>query len=1360
MSTNRYTKVESFINRLLGSLVLIVISLSIKAQRIHEYNITSLDVSVGLSNNFVRNIIEDDFGFKWIATEGGLNRYDGETFEVFKPSNTPVLVNENIEVIHKDHRGDLWIGTKSGGLAFFNRGEEKFYDFNPRIFQIQNGSAIRVTCISQDDQERIFVGTWSHGLYVFDAHNSEKVEHHLGDHRIHKIDKDSYGNMWIGEQHNLLKYDPSEDRLIKIGSFGVITSLLCDSLRNRLWLGLEHEGLHYLDFDDYSLKNVELSPKSGLNVACMKNDQNGQLLVGTWGNGLFVSDSGGMHFKQFELTMSSSSKSANNDAILDIHIDKNNITWISVAFGGILKLTPVNRFLSLNRFIPHSDLISDHNIQAIHCDTKNRLWLGSYGAGIYAIDQNGSTILNAAAQLSKVNSFLEYDQYMLVGAREGLFKFDISRQSLKGKRLLKDLTKVTSLCLSKRGDLWVGTQQKGLFRIGDFKNFEFRKKYGHIDSWIKSERINKIVEDGNGNIWIASFNGLYRFESEENHLIDVNEELPVSLPSKIINDMMLDESGRLWLALSGGLIEARTGHSSDIEIVKIHDLHKGLKNDFVTSVVKGIDDHIWVGTAYGIAKYLPEREVFENYVKSDGVPCLSFNIKSSTVLKDGTIVMGASDGLVAFNPKKITYQQPAPEVIYTSLDINGKSVNVNEEIEGHVILPVSLQYIDRIKLSHRDKIFSFTVSTIDHFGDDNALFSYRLLGLDDNWSRLTSNRELRFINLSPGDYHLEVKASRDNFHWGEVARKRISIAPPVWSTWYAYLTYVLVIGGLTYLISYISRKQSDLRNRLEIESIAREKEHELSEAKLTFFTNISHEFRTPLTLILSPIHELLSSNYANKRIKDRLLTVHKNANRLLDLINQLLDYRKSENGLMNLRVAQGNFVKFANEVYLSFQGHALSRNIQYQFEPEVDEIIFPYDRDKMEIVIVNLLSNAFKHVRDGGKVNLVVNKKGDQCVLQVVDNGPGISKHHLGKIFDRFYQIHTSNTIKMIGSGIGLSLTKNIVELHSGSIEVASEPFKQTTFRIVLPLKNDKLQEIDFIQDFKSSDDFAAYKKDHTGQSEIIDQQSEDRLKKREQDKVLVVDDNQEILDYLSSLLMEEGYDVQKATDGLQALNFTNRELPDLIVSDVMMPKLDGITLCSKVKSNINTSHIPVILLTARTSTVYEVNGLQTGADDYIKKPFDPSVVKTRVSSILENRRKLRDYFNNKLRFVPSDRSIQDSDFEEKFLRKVMLIIEDNIQNSELGVDLLVDKLAMSQSTLYRKLKSLTGLSITAFVRSVRLKKAATLILTQNWKLNQIAFEVGFNDYKYFKTSFQEQFGCLPSDYRVRKLNKESGLPS
>ncbi len=1341
---------------LIASLFVVITTFS---QTPSPYFASYFDVSSGLSNNYVTKIIEDDFGFKWIATEGGLNRYDGTSFQVYKPSNTKALENENIEVVFKHSSGNLWIGTKSGGVTYYDVQEDKFVNYN-RLFKKFTSQKLYVTSISEDSKGRIFIGTWGSGLFIVDAKVQDSVRHFIPDANITQVKQDGYGNTWIAYDGHLIKYDPSEERIIKIGDYRNINSVEYDSSRKRLWVGVGRTGLGYLDFEDYSFHLVNEVFKSG--VKSLAVDSFNRLWVGTWGAGLFVSDSSVTHFSKYPLLKENAELfNSSYEAILDIHCDKNGIIWISTAFGGFVKLLPVNDFNYLNNSVQNNLGLSDININSIYVDSKNRIWSGTYGSGLDISEDAKNFRHLKKIPFTKVNAFLEYHDLMLVGSREGLCGIKFNQPDSEPVYFFPNLTKITSLHVSRKGQLWIGTQLNGLRIVtptnADEVDFTRRIKNSKFIDWTGTDRISKIVEDADGIIWIGSFNGLYKYDPSSGKFSHVDNIADGSLPSVIVNDLFFDaEEDKLWAAMPGGLVQL-TIKDGIIVSSKVFDQEKGLKNDFVTSVTKGKDKNIWVGTSYGVSRYLTKEGVFVNYGNTEGVPYLSFNIKSIDTDEEGRIFMGATNGLIYFDPDKIVDQQLAPNVVFTGLKINGEAVKVGQSLDDNVILSKSILFTDQLSLSYRDNVFSFTIAPTDYLGNENIVYSYRLLGFKNQWIRFNDRQEVGFTNLKPGDYTLEVRASRDSYNWGAVSSKKFSISTPPWATWYAYLIYALFLIGLGLLISYISRKQASLNARLEIEKIGREKEHDLSEAKITFFTNISHEFRTPLTLIVSPLSELLLFRGLDPIVRDKLMIMEKNASRLLHLINQLLDFRKAENGLLRLQVAHGNFVQFINEVFLSFQHISKSRGIEYNFTCNENAIRLPFDRDKMEIVVVNLLSNAFKYTPDRGSIGVNISQSGNTCELVVSNTGIGISAEEINKVFDRFYQIRSAESAKVVGSGIGLSLSKNIVNLHHGSIRVESTPNEITRFIVSIPIVNEQFSKEDYLIDFKVSDDKRNY-------PVLESEPNENSLEKNleiiadNRDSILVVDDNDDIRSYLTSILADE-YQVFSVKNGVLALDFAREKHPDLIISDIMMPEMDGIALCEKIKNDLNTSHIPIILLTARTSTVFEVNSLQTGADDFIKKPFNPKVVKMRVASILENRKKLRDYFVNKLRFKPNQ-DIQAPNFEEEFIQKAMAIIESNINDSNSGLDLLMDKLAMSQSTLYRKIKSLTGLSITAFIRSVRLKKAAALILTEDMKLSQIAFEAGFNDYKYFKSSFKDQFGCLPSEYREQILKNRVENPS
>ena len=855
------------------------------------------------------------------------------------------------------------------------------------------------------------------------------------------------------------------------------------------------------------------------------------------------------------------------------------------------------------------------------------------------------------------------------------------------------------------------------------------------------------MEDSKGNIWVGTYNGLHLYDRAKRKFNAKSLMINDKLPSVIINAIAIKED-HLWLGTPSGLVKLAY-ENKNLTLKDKLTKEDGLNSDFICSITFDAQSNIWLSTKTEIVKYNEKKHSFISYGENDGIETTSYNNRSFFNFENNFIFFGGIDNITYFNPNKIIKDNSLPEVIFTNLRVNNSIIQYPNEKNEHKIIDKNFSYVDNIQLTHHDKFFSIGFITNDFLGKLNVKYRYKLEGYQNNWLDLQNQNEINFAGLNSGKYTLKVSATRDNQTWSKPKSIVIEILNSPWKSSWAILMYILLTIICLYYILKFYKNQLLLKNNLEIARNDKEKEMELSELKLNFFTNISHEFRTPLTLIISPLNELMENPDISPKVAKKLSVIDRNANRLLNLINQLLDFRKAEYGLLQLNVSNGNIVRFSKEVHLYFNEMAKSKEIKYKFKHREDEIIFPFDRNKIEIVLCNLLSNAIKYCRPGDKITLEVAKKDTDCIISVKDTGLGMEADYLDKIFDHFYQIKTAESTEMIGSGIGLSFTKKIIELHHGSIEVKSQINKGTEFIIKLPLKFNYAEgEID--TNFIHTDNIKAY------DTKWNENQIENLSISTKENTLLLIDDNQEILDYLKDIL-SDSYNIITANDGDQGFTMASTEIPDLIVSDVMMPGKDGITLCKELKSQIITSHIPIILLTARSSTVFEIQGLQTGADDYVTKPFNPTIIKARIASLLENRKKIRALLLNKIQFEPTLNEVEkDTNTESAFIHKAIILVENNLQNSSFSIDNMVAELNMSQSTLYRKIKSLTGLSLTSFIRSIRLKKAAHLILIDDLNLSQIAYEVGFNDYKYFKISFEKQFECLPSKYKEKMTKKNT----
>jgi signal transduction histidine kinase/CheY-like chemotaxis protein/AraC-like DNA-binding protein len=911
---------------------------------------------------------------------------------------------------------------------------------------------------------------------------------------------------------------------------------------------------------------------------------------------------------------------------------------------------------------------------------------------------------------------------------------------------------VLSIFIDSLDNIWIGTQQNGLifaeenkFFSNNFIKIKPEKLYDN------SRRITEIKEDKYGNIWIGTYNGLYLVNKNKN-LISHRNFSNFYLP-EIINDFVIDEF--MWLATANGVFkldyQKNIDNSYKLSLVETLDLNNGLDNEFINSIVKVENNtselgSYWFSSMIKVVNYNEKSGGLIEYGGMDGIDVQMFNLGASFQHNDDKIYFGASNDLIELDLKKISKDKNDGKVIFTHLKINQSKIYPNQEYNDRIVLNKNLSYLNEITLTDKER--SFSVGFVNNDFNKRNKFAYKLIGYQDQWINLGHVKEIDFTGLSSslfsdGKYKLIVASSLDNVNWENSSELLINIKPSPFLSFPALIIYILTLILLFYLIIRIYSNGLKLKSSLINSEKDKKREMDFAESKLGFFTNISHEFRTPLTLIISPIQEILNSTDLKANVSNKLTTVEKNANKLLNLINELLDFRKADHGLLKIKVAYGNFKNFSHEIFLLFNELAKSKNIEYEFICNEDEINLPFDRNKIEIVISNLISNALKFTPSGGKITVMVSSANGYCNCSVRDTGIGIPVKDVDKIFDEFYMVKSKLKNQTPGTGIGLFLSKKIIELHHGSINVLSDYGDGSEFIFSISMDANNYREVDL--NFKKSEDLSVYHLENNTNS-INNVSIESR------ETILVIDDNKDIRTYLNSLL-SDNYEIIEAENGEVGLKLALSKIPDLIISDIMMPVMDGIELCSKLKKELSTSHIPIILLTARNSTLFEVSGFESGADDYITKPFKANILKARVTSLLDNRNNTRKHLLNKVRFEPVIDPNSNDDVEIGFIEKAIVLVEENIQNPNFGIDKMTDYFCMSQSTLYRKIKSLTGLSLTAFIRSVRLKKAAYLISTTDTKLTYVCYEVGFNDYKYFRTSFKQQFGCLPSKYKSSKVD-------
>ena len=880
------------------------------------------------------------------------------------------------------------------------------------------------------------------------------------------------------------------------------------------------------------------------------------------------------------------------------------------------------------------------------------------------------------------------------------------------------------------GRLWIGTNGGGLNLVEDFEEGKFHR---WIDVLDKSKQLSS------------------------NSIYSICESLQVKNTNEI-------EETVLWVGTSNGLNKILIHNSSDfynltslkIE-VKSFTTQDGLADNSVKSILEDKNGNLWIGTNSGISFFNVAKSSFINYNNYDGVIGNEFNSGSALYSQDGLMYFGSVDGLNVFDPEHIKQSEFIPPVVITDFQIFNEPVKIGEDSP----LNISILDADKIILAYSQNVFSFQFTALDYNSPQSIHYAYQMEGFDKDWIYTDDRRYITYTNLDPGTYQFKVKATNSDGVWNDNFKSiEIIINQPWWRTGWAYAFYALLIIVGIYTARKIEINRARLRNELKMREFEAKKQRELENIKARFFANLSHEFKTPLTLIKGPINELIDGTSKNNQ-QEYFELIKRNSEKLQDLIDQLLELTQLENAAIPLKAKKENLVSLLRGLVSSFDSMAKQKNISLSFDSKLDRILCWVDMDKLEKIINNLVSNAFKFTGKGGSIKVqletIKNNSEDFALIKVSDSGIGIPQDRLDKIFDRFYQVDDSSRKNYGGSGIGLALVKELVDLHKWEIDVESETGKGTEFSIQIPLKeaylDESQKEIENTSEKNNESDYT--KKEITAQkTELLDKEIEQEIIEKEKllsekPSVLIVEDSEDVRIFLRGILQNE-YRINEAVDGEDGLKKASEVMPSLIISDVMMPSMDGIEFCRRIKTDLQTSHIPVILLTAKASQESKLEGLETGADAYLTKPFNTKELLVRIRNLLEQRKNLREKFSKEFKVEPA--SIAVSTLDNEFLQRAFETVNKNLSNTEFSSEEFAKEMFMSRSQLHRKLVSLTGQGPGEFLRSFRLKKSAALILEKRLNITQIAFEVGFSSPSHFTKVFRQQFNCLPTEF-IQKNN-------
>ncbi|MBU2946174.1 two-component regulator propeller domain-containing protein [Zobellia uliginosa] len=1372
-------------------------------------NFKHITTSDGLSQSDINTIYQDKQGFMWFGTFDGLNKYDGYKFTIHNPSvNEPNRISSNlISAITGDDQGNLWVGSTGKGLNFYDASTGSFKTF---VHNEENPSSIigdHITALFKDSKNRLWIGERD-GLDMVDLSASQQnIEfQHINSEQdifvmgwegssIYTIYEDKNGQLLVGGATGLfiLKKDPKGNNYFgninkSLGLPDCIVRSIAEDNLGRLVVATNVGLFCQIKGKGRKLVNIYES-----NVNKLLVDHNNRLWVGSNDGLLYFENTSTEKPPKLAKRFTYDSRDASSiskNIIKSLYLDKTGIIWVGTNGGGLNTFDPGRKQFTHIRNTPSPSSLSYDKIRAMYEDSNGTLWIGTEGGGLNMLlkeDDDGNydkfkRFNSISKTFAITETTLNNKKTLLIGAEStpGFYLLDIDDpESIKESNFIpqKLMNGVFSLMSDSNDNLWIGTYISGVHRWtknkdGDGYDKMNFKSYPKQSNALASNIVRNILEDKDGNVWFATGDGLSKLDKIERYKKnpkfqtfknDPND--PKSISHDYILSLYQSTSGVLWVGtFGGGLNKFIPGKDGAEDSFVSYSGSDGLPNNVIKGILEDSKSNLWLSTNMGLSKFNPKKETFKNYNENDGLQDNEFQELACVKRADGEMLFGGINGFNAFYPEEIRDNEEVPETVITDMLISNKSVQVGSEVNGKVVLNKSVDKTKNIELGYKQNNFSFEFAALHYAAPSKNQFAYMLKGFDNDWIQTNSTKRFAtYTNLSPGKYVFKVKASNNDGLWDESPTEiNIKITPPIWQTSAAYLFYGLLVMGVLWLFWRYTFIRTSEKHQLELDHLEKKKSEEMQRVKLEFFTNISHEFRTPLTLIKGPLEYLRKdgSKVSQTKVQEQYNIMYKNTNYLLKLVNQLLDFRKIDQGKMHLVVRNSNIVDFIKEVGQPFQFLAHKQNVDFNISATEDAIISWFDHDALEKVMNNLLSNAFKYTPDGGHITIEISvgKKASSddipknVVIKVRDSGFGIAKNRVSTIFERFNTQDKKDTRNLQGAGIGLSFTKNLIELHQGSIIVKSKPNKGTDFIVTLPMEKEsfmnipevsikEVSESDFLVRSSETESFAIGIND-----EILD---EDVSKSRPKLPILlIVDDNTDIRTLVKQALDSE-YVIYEAENGKQALQMAKSLMPNIILTDILMPVMNGTEFCEKLKANKETSHIPVVMLTAKASEESEIENLKLGVEGYIRKPFEMELLQLTLANILKQRDELRKQFTRNITLQPTEIAVTSVD--ESFLQTAIEIVEKHMMNTDFNVEMLVKEMGYSRSNLYMKFKEITGLSSSEFIRNIRLKRAVQLFEQSDLSVKEIMYKTGFNTASYFSKCFKKQFGVIPSEY-VAKL--------
>jgi len=1283
-------------------------------------------------------MLQDRQGFMWFGTKDGVNRYDGTNFKIFSTDNTNGEIQDCvINSLCETRDGHIWVGSNKG-LSIYDPELESFsqYQIHPDEFDGEIRRAIKG--ITEDRSGKVWICDFYRGIHCYDP--LTKTLRHVGLGSRDKIPfpyivfEDKDGRIWVGSTNNGLYlynaqsdyfdfYEPASAAGINPNTLD-ITSII--DIGNELYLGTYADGFLKLNIETKKLAEVKTmdgaySPK---HILSMKRMNNNEIWIGT-DAGLYIYNERQGKFSN--LRMSNFDKySLSDNTICSLYKDRDNGIWVGSYFGGINYLP--DQSTVFNKYYPLKDnkTISGKVVRNILEDEEGFLWIGTEDAGLNRFNPSTGEfmrypLLTPEKEHDNIQAIcLDNDKLWVAVFTRGIYQLDIKTGRIKHYGKDKAPSLIYSLLKDRAGNIWAGNE---------WGAFVYNRK---SDSFVKNDKLedfyySNIKEDYLGNIWFAAIsNGVVRYNpTTQNSIRYINDPNdPTTVATKVIG-IFEDHMNTLWFTTEGwGFCR----FDRDKGTFKRYTLAEGLPNSVVYCITEDPAGMLWLGTNKGLVRFDPNTEKMKVFTQQDGLLCEQFNTTAALTTKDGTIYMGTIEGMISFNPttfKERVISSFSP--VLTDLHIFNDEVPIGDDSP----LKKSISFTEKIIFNYKQNSLSFGFAAFNYNLPKDHLFYYRMEGLENEWHTLTENQKISYANLPTGDYILKIKKSDTDT---DGCSLRISIEPPVWRTAYAYVLYAILLLSLLFYIFRKSSMRIRSQHREDMIKLKADKDREAYDAKIAFFTDVAHEVRTPLSLIKGPLESILKRNQVDKETKQDLLIMQRNSDRLQILINQLLDFRKTESGKFSLSFHREDIVVLLKELYDRFLPTFRQRNLEVKLMIKNESFCAGIDREAFIKIISNLFVNATKFADKFIEIELWTDVKPNYFLVIVKNDGNIIKEELTEKIFEPFFQINSEDSEKVkTGTGLGLSLSRNLAELHDGRLYVEKESEKYNKFVLEFPVNEHYILSS------------AGNERDRQLTEPT---ENEDVGANKEGCKVLIVEDNYEMQSFIAKQL-NKLYHVVSAYNGEEALHILDKEYIDVIVSDIAMPKMDGYELLKKVKSDIKYSHIPVILLTARTSLESKIEGLSQGADAYIEKPFSIDFLLVQMSNLLESRKKLKNSFINSPYLYSNSITLTKAD--EEFMEKVNDVVEQNLDNIEFSTGQLSYAMNVSHSSLLRKIKGISGLTVNEYIRLIRLKKAALLLEENKYRINEICTLIGFNNPSYFTKCFYKQFGVLPKDF----INKD-----